>query len=81
MVKRYRELRHETKRAIWKKQHELRYELFKQELLEKLDKFHSTDDLFNLVEAMRVGTKILLSEDFPTKEFMVYVNKEQNGEK
>ena len=57
---------------------EQKYNILKISLWDNINKFIISDNLFDLVEAMRMGTQILKNEKFPTKEFKNYNNKKNN---
>ena len=70
----YRELRkkdNKDKRLLKKLQ---KYETLRVNLRIRIKEFTDTDNLFDLVEAMRVGNKILMDEGFPIEEFVKYKN-------
>lgn len=58
---------------------EQKYNILKISLWDNINKFIVTDNLFDLIEAMKVGTKILENEKFPIKEFKNYNDKKNNG--
>ena len=50
-------------------------EIYKKSLQDNLTEFILTDNLFKLVEVMRIGAGILEKEGFPMKEWSIYKYK------
>lgn len=48
------------------------YDILKLKLTADITDFLTTDNLMELVRAMRIGTKILKKEKFPIQEFIMY---------
>lgn len=46
-----------------------------------INKFCINENLFDLVEAMRIGANILEQEEFPMKEFSIYKYKYRRYDK
>lgn len=70
----YRELRERDNRDIRLKKKEEMFLKLKKLLDKNMLMFNSTDDLFYLIDVMRVGTIILEKQKFPIKEFIKYKN-------
>ena len=68
----YRELRKQSNKDAKILEKIKKYNTLKSRLRICLHDFNSTENLFDLVEAMRIGNKILEKEGFPLKEFAKY---------
>jgi hypothetical protein len=63
--KKYRKLKYDLNKRQ-------KYFLLKEELLRRCNKYDFSDNMFELIEIMRTGNKLLKMEKFPTKEFLIY---------
>ncbi len=70
--KTYHKLRKQLNKDAKLSEQLAKYEALKGILKRHIKDFDCTENLFNLVEAMRVGQKILQKEGFPLDEFAKY---------
>lgn len=67
--KKYKQLRRIVNKDNRLLERKNKYTSLKIDLMECLIKFNNSDDLFDLVELIKTGNKILKLEGFPIKEY------------
>ena len=67
--KKYKQLRKNLNHSIKLEKQNDKYVFLKMILIDNVCKFSSNNNLFNLVEIIKTGNKILKLENFPTKQY------------